>query len=379
MRRPFFVFLFCLIVTIPQWAWAADRYWVGGAGSWTSSATTHWAASSGGASGESAPTSADNVIIDVNSDAGTPFTINLGAGATCANFTASGMDQTATISFAAAGLSVVGSWLNDATNFATTSNSNILTFSSTTTGNTIRTNGITLSPQIVFNGAGGGWLLSDALSNNLSGGVGLRFANGTFDANGQTVTTAGLAFGAGTATVVFGSGNWTLNASGTFLTDFSTNSAGKTVTAGTGQIRAASASAKTFAGGGFAYGTLVQAGAGTLTVTGANSFADIQSTAGDVTVTLPASITTTVAAFTLGGTSGHPVTLNSSSSGTAATLSKSSGTVSVSNLSIKDSAATGGATFKAPTAAGNTNVSGNTGWDFSNGNASDLMLLGVGS
>ncbi len=43
----------------------ADRYWVGGAGIWSS--TTKWSATSGGASGASVPTSADAAIFDANS------------------------------------------------------------------------------------------------------------------------------------------------------------------------------------------------------------------------------------------------------------------------------------------------------------------------
>jgi hypothetical protein len=43
----------------------ADRFWVGGAGNWSS--TTKWSATSGGASGASVPTSADVAIFDANS------------------------------------------------------------------------------------------------------------------------------------------------------------------------------------------------------------------------------------------------------------------------------------------------------------------------
>lgn len=43
----------------------ADRYWVGGAGNWSS--TTKWSTTSGGASGASVPTSVDDVIFDANS------------------------------------------------------------------------------------------------------------------------------------------------------------------------------------------------------------------------------------------------------------------------------------------------------------------------
>ena len=43
----------------------ATRYWVGGAGNWSS--TTKWSASSGGASGASVPISTDDVVFDANS------------------------------------------------------------------------------------------------------------------------------------------------------------------------------------------------------------------------------------------------------------------------------------------------------------------------
>ncbi len=45
----------------------ADRYWVGGTGTWDTTSTTNWSATSGGASGASVPTTADNVIF-VNRD-----------------------------------------------------------------------------------------------------------------------------------------------------------------------------------------------------------------------------------------------------------------------------------------------------------------------
>src|SRR3990167_10407052 len=66
----------------------ADRYWVGGAGTWDGSATTHWSASSGGAAGASAPVSTDNVIFDASS--GLPATVTVAATAACNNCTVTG-------------------------------------------------------------------------------------------------------------------------------------------------------------------------------------------------------------------------------------------------------------------------------------------------
>jgi hypothetical protein len=119
------------------------------------------------------------------------------------------------------------------------------------------------------------------------------------------------------------------------------------------------------AGGGITtFGGLILSGKNII-VTGANTFASLAlNNLGDTTgVTLPASTTTTVTgAITTTASSGNVAKLISSSAGTAATLSKASGTVSVDWVSVKDSTATGGATFYA--GANSTNVSGNTGWIF---------------
>ena len=64
----------------------ADRYWVGGSGSWNS--TTKWSATSGGASGASVPTAADNAIFNAASNTtATHFTVTVTDNATCANLT----------------------------------------------------------------------------------------------------------------------------------------------------------------------------------------------------------------------------------------------------------------------------------------------------
>jgi hypothetical protein len=84
-----------------------------------------------------------------------------------------------------------------------------------------------------------------------------------------------------------------------------------------------SASAKTFAGGGANYAgvALEQAGAGTLTITGANTFDDITNTNATASqITFPASTTTTVNNFNVNGTAGNLVSLRSSTTGTRYTL-----------------------------------------------------------
>ena len=80
------------------------------------------------------------------------------------------------------------------------------------------------------------------------------------------------------------------------------------------------------------------------------------------TLKLKASTTFTVNSFiTEGSTLKY---LISSTTGTRATLSKSSGTVDVTYLSVKDISTTGGATFNAFTTNGNVDAGNNLGWNF---------------
>ena len=158
--------------------------------------------------------------------------------------------------------------------------------------------------------------------------------------------------------------NFTVTNTGTatanILSPFAVTSPGITFTSFT--ISMTAATAKTFAGGGATYPTLNQGGAGALTISGNNSFGDLTATTRPSTITFTISTTQTFTDFTLSGTAGNLVTINSSTAATQATLSKSGGTVSVGYLSIRDSNATGGAGWYAGTTS--TNVSNNTGWIF---------------
>lgn len=89
----------------------ANRYWVGGSGTWDATSTANWSETSGGVGGASAPTSLDDVYHDSGSDAGTNFTVTVGTGAVCKTLnanTASPLDFTMTLAGSAA-LSIYGS------------------------------------------------------------------------------------------------------------------------------------------------------------------------------------------------------------------------------------------------------------------------------
>jgi hypothetical protein len=191
----------------------------------------------------------------------------------------------------------------------------------------------------------------------------LTLTNGTLNANDKNVTLGSFALGSGTKTLTLGSGTWTIAGSGTAW-NANTNVANLTVSPSAGIISMTSASAKTFAGGAKACPLLNQGGSGALTIQQSNSFANITNTVQPATITLTAGTTQTVAAFGVSGTAGNLITLNSSTAGTRATLSDSVGTVEVSNVSIQDINATGGATWNAFLKTGNVDAGNNSGWDF---------------
>jgi hypothetical protein len=127
---------------------------------------------------------------------------------------------------------------------------------------------------------------------------------------------------------------------------------------------AASGTQQTFNGGGFTWPTLNQASTVRMLINQSNTFANITNTAQPATIRFVAGTTQTVSAFGVSGTSGNLITLDTSTAGSRATLSDSSGTNSVSFVSMKDIAATGGATWNALLTNGNVDAGNNTGWDF---------------
>jgi hypothetical protein len=244
------------------------------------------------------------------------------------------------------------------------SSARILVFAATSGTQEITTNGRTINCPFTFNGVGGTRRLQDALT--MSSLRAVTLTSGTLDLNGQTLN-AGLSFviGTGTKNLTFNGG--TIVCSAATTTAFNNSQpTGFTTTAGTGTgtISMTAATAKTFVGGGSTYNcTLNQGGAGDLTITGANTFSDITNTVQPASVLFTAGTTSTFSNFSLSGTAGNLITIGSVTA-SSHTLSKASGTVSVSFCSISRSSATGGATWEALTANGNVDGGNNTGWIF---------------
>lgn len=215
----------------------ADRYWVGGTGTWNAVNTANWSASSGGATGASVPTSADNVFFDANSNVGTgAFTVTLGANVACLNCTIGGptaLDGAMTLAFSTLQLAVNGNWSNQATNFTTSTAGGTLTFSGTGT-NTVTTNGVTFAPTLTINKTSPGTItLNSAFTTNLL----VTHVGGGLVLNGFTLTCRSYDLtSVATRSISFGSSNIVLNS----------------VTAGTTILTCPAAAAFTFTGtGGF--------------------------------------------------------------------------------------------------------------------------------
>jgi hypothetical protein len=219
---------------------------------------------------------------------------------------------------------------------------------------TLTTNGRTIA-ALTINGTGGAFTFADAVTATGA----LTLTSGTIYTNNNI--TSGSFASTGTATRGIVAPNITYTVSGAGATAFS-NASGTGLTMSGIVISMTNAAAKTFAGGGGTYPVLNNGGAGALTISGSNSFDTISNSVQPTTFTFTSLTTQTVNNFDVRGIAGSLVTINSSTAASAATLTKSSGIVYGSYLSIRDSNATGGATWYAgPTS---TSVSNNTGWIF---------------
>jgi hypothetical protein len=180
----------------------ANRYWVGGTGTWNTTSTTNWSATSGGASGASVPTVADSVFFD---QAGT-YTVTMTGALACLDITVSAgtvtfaTGTTPTLNVRGSASLIVGTvWSSTGT----------ITFSSTTTGRTIDFGNSSLTCNFVFNGIGGGW----TLSRNLSTTGTITLTNGTFS------TGSGPSYNLTTSQITSsGSGTFTLNLNASTIT-----------------------------------------------------------------------------------------------------------------------------------------------------------------
>lgn len=333
----------------------ASRFWISGTGTWNGSNTTNWSATSGGSSGASFPTSADDVFFDSNSGSGT-VTIS---ASSCRNLTLTGYAGNFT------GGNVVQVFGPTITLGATNTNINIRTSSTSTAISLLSSSAQVASFEV--SGAGNVITLTGNLTCKSSiTGVAFTMTSGTFNANGYDVTTYNV-FPNGGGILNMGSGTWTLTGDTDNNGISIWGATGVTVNPSTSTIKILenSSAGRTFDGAGKTYNNIWISGSGTGTIifTGSNTFNEFKDD-GSIAHILKftAGTTMAVSTFTVSGTSGHLISLVSSSNGSPWTISSAGPLISRDFLSIQDSSATGGAYWFA--GANSTNVSGNTGWVF---------------
>jgi fibronectin-binding autotransporter adhesin len=295
------------------------RYWnLAAGGNWSA---TGWAASSGASpSANNFPLAQDTCVFESTGlNSGATITVNAAYNIGTIDMSAR-TSNTMTLSTGSQQPIIYGNWINGTgTTLAGTNN---MTFAGRGS-QTITSAGKTFTQEFTVNTPSGSVTLQDAFVNSSAS---ITLTAGTFDANIYNVTSSSTGAGSGvnttgisSKTMAVGSGTWSI--AGGSAWQFS---GFNTAVTGTGTISLTSASAKTFAGGGANYSgiTLNQGGAGTLTISGNNTFANISNTykATGATTIAMGTTTQTVGNFTASGEAGRILTVQGTSASSPATL-----------------------------------------------------------
>jgi len=302
---------------------AANKYWnLAAGGNW--GGAIGWSTGSGGTPAiNNFPLAQDTCFFESTGlNSGATVTIN-------ANYNIGTIDMSArtsntmTLATGTTTPTIYGNWINGTG--TTLTGTGTLTFAGRGS-QTITSAGKTFTQAVTVNTPSGSVTLQDAFATSANSAGALQVAFGIFDASTYSVTLSGaistVATSASTTrTIAVGSGTWTLAGSGNAWN--ATTSTNLTVT-GTGTISLTSASAKTFVGSGISYSgiTLDQGGAGTLTISGNNTFANITNSykaTGATNITL-GTTTQTVSQFTAAGEAGRVLTVQGTSASSPATL-----------------------------------------------------------
>lgn len=204
-------------------------YWIGGSGNWSDPA--HWSLSSGGAGGEAAPDSDDDVHFDAASNA-TAYTVTIDSYATtCKDFMVDAAPSVSgTVTFN--GDYVMGIKGSIKLLAGMTLGPSTIQWTPSSGSHTIQTNGVVLPCALAwsYNGTATFQLLDDLTLTGVSSfGLVVATASPTtsFDTNGFTITLNNFN---GILVGNFSVGNLTINGSASKLAAFSLYNSGITVT-----------------------------------------------------------------------------------------------------------------------------------------------------
>lgn len=335
----------------------ADRYWVGGSGTWDTTSTTNWASSSGGTSGASVPTSADNVFFDQNSNTGSnAFTVTVtNVALSCLDLTVRNIKGTMTLTSLGLNLTAAGNVVFPVSGLSASTFGGASNLILSGSNKTLNTNGTPIGCNIQI--SGGSISLAGPLSFTNLGYFNL--VSGSFTSNNWPISAV-YSFISNSTSVR----SLTLGTSAVSIVtrlDF-TNPANLTASISNATFTFTGTPGTPWDFGGKSFGHVVFSNPAnsTIPIVGGGTFKSWRNTTQPLTFTITSGSTCT---FTEGpylrGTSGNVITLNPSST-TNYTFSRASGSVSANFLSINRCTATGGATWNA--GANSTKDANTTGW-----------------
>lgn len=335
-----------------------------GGGNWNATAT--WV-------GGVAPTAADDVQFNATSG---NVTILLSPSAACRSLDCTGYTGTLTqrsgailtIGSSTAGPGGLVLKMVAAMTYTLESGTRINFTSSAATTHTITTGGKVIESTTI-NSSGSSYVLQDNTTINTT----LDVSHGTFNTNSVIVTVGNIQCSNSGSVVSLGAStvNLTGNGSPSLINVF--NSGFLTASGANLIVATASAVTRSISPGlnaGLSTSTItytVAGSSGALSLGGTSAAIDCTvnnlfiGSGRTLTITRSATITV-VTTFSVAASAGSPVTINSTVVGTAGILSQASGTITCDYLNIRDSRATGGATWIA--GENSIDISGNSGWVF---------------
>lgn len=345
-------------------------YWIANGGS--ARLTSHWSLSSGGAATTTTPLPHDTCIFDANS-------ITLAGQTITWDITRLGtVNMDAVLNTPTLNMSVASSYRyygSLALGVGVTYTGARSVIFHGRSAYTIKSNGVTYPLDVQIDAPGGTYSLADAISIPNT----LTVTNGGFDAVTYNVTaTLFSSSNTNTRSVNMGPGIWTLTNTGLV---WNTNTGtGLTLNAGTSTVIVSDTSSSTKSmtqGSQILYAvTVIGGGGGTMTF-GSNfrvtNFNCNPTSATTLKFANAGNAITVTGDWNVNGIAGTLLVITSTSAGNQFTFTKASGLVTSRYVSIKDSVATGGASFQA---VNSTDAGNNTGWVFSTASAGGGLQAG---
>lgn len=336
------------------------RYWVGDSAAWSN--TSSWSSSSGGAGGASIPLPQDTVIFDANSFSGDGASVDVDVHFMGKDITFAAIIYTVELSIVGGGVIAIDN-LTLSNNVTISSSYDELALLSNSQ-KTFTIGGADVNTEYFTIDYAADYIL---VGNFELSGTALFNIKGSFDANDYDIATGQVQLSDGIGTLNMGAGTWELYGTGYVWFDTGATHTRNEETS-TILISDTSSNSKTM---------LIQNSYQhyhNIVITGDNVNFDVNNnptfdslvidTPGLPTGTIFKSFYTyNVGDFVATGTPGNEIIIKSDSGGSWFELSKGSGTVVCDYLSLQDSHAVGGATFLA--GSHSTDVSGNSGWIFS--------------